>query len=69
MEKNTTSLIYRIFAALLSIVLLVLSGFAAYQIVTLNVLPSKLLLPVILMIVILNAILILLINFYVKYFL
>lgn len=63
MEKNTTSLIYRIFAALLSIVLLVLSGFAAYQIVTLNVLPSKLLLPVILMIVILNAILILLINF------
>lgn len=63
MEKNTTSLIYRIFATLLSIVLLVLSGFAAYQIVTLNVLPSKLLLPVILMIVILNAILILLINF------
>lgn len=63
MEKNTTSLIYRIFAALLSIVLLVLSGFAAYQIVTLNVLPSNLLLPVILMIVILNAILILLINF------
>ena len=47
MEKNTTSLIYRIFAALLSIVLLVLSGFAAYQIVTLNVLPSNLLLPVI----------------------
>lgn len=63
MEKNTTSLIYRIFAALLSIVLLVLSGFAAYQIVTLNVLPSKLLLPVILMIVILNTILILLMNF------
>lgn len=63
MEKNTTSLIYRIFAALLSIVLLVLSGFAAYQIVTLNVLPSNLLLPVILIIVILNAILILLINF------
>lgn len=63
MEKNTTSLIYRIFAALLSIVLLALSGFAVYQIVTLNVLPSKLLLPVILMIVILNAILILLINF------
>lgn len=63
MEKNTTSLIYRIFAALLSIVLLVLSGFAAYQIVTLNVLPSNLLLPVILMIVILNAILILLMNF------
>lgn len=63
MEKNTTSLIYRIFATLLSIVLLVLSGFAVYQIVTLNVLPSKLLLPVILMIVILNAILILLINF------
>lgn len=63
MEKNTTSLIYRIFAALLSIVLLVLSGFAAYQIVTLNVLPSKLLLPVILIIVILNAILILLMNF------
>lgn len=63
MEKNTTSLIYRIFAALLSIVLLALSGFAAYQIVTLNVLPSNLLLPVILMIVILNAILILLINF------
>lgn len=63
MEKNTTSLIYRIFATLLSIVLLVLSGFAAYQIVTLNVLPSKLLLPVILMIVILNAILILLMNF------
>ena len=62
MEKNTTSLIYRIFAALLSIVLLVLSGFAAYQIVTLNVLPSNLLLPVILIIVILNAILILLIN-------
>lgn len=63
MEKNTTSLIYRMFAALLSIVLLVLSGFAAYQIVTLNVLPSKLLLPVILMIVILNTILILLMNF------
>lgn len=63
MEKNTTSLIYRIFAALLSIVLLVLSGFAAYQIVTLNVLPSNLLLPVILIIVILNAILILLMNF------
>lgn len=63
MEKNTTSIIYRIFAALLSIVLLVLSGFAAYQIVTLNVLPSNLLLPVILIIVILNAILILLINF------
>lgn len=63
MEKNTTSLIYRIFAALLSIVLLVLSGFAVYQIVTLNVLPSNLLLPVILIIVILNAILILLINF------
>mgnify|MGYP004482444955 FL=1 len=63
MEKNTTSLIYRIFAALLSIVLLALSGFAAYQIVTLNVLPSNLLLPVILIIVILNAILILLINF------
>lgn len=63
MEKNTTSLIYRIFAALLSIVLLVLSGFAVYQIVTLNVLPSNLLLPVILMIVILNAILILLMNF------
>lgn len=63
MEKNTTSLIYRIFAALLSIVLLVLSGFAAYQIVTLNVLPNNLLLPVILIIVILNAILILLINF------
>lgn len=63
MEKNTTSLIYRIFAALLSIVLLALSGFAVYQIVTLNVLPSKLLLPVILMIVILNAILILLMNF------
>lgn len=63
MEKNTTSLIYRIFEALLSIVLLVLSGFAAYQIVTLNVLPSNLLLPVILIIVILNAILILLINF------
>lgn len=63
MEKNTTSLIYRIFATLLSIVLLVLSGFAAYQIVTLNVLPSKLLLPVILIIVILNAILILLMNF------
>ena len=63
MEKNTTSLIYRIFAALLSIVLLVLSGFAAYQIVTLNVLPSNLLLPVILIIVILNAILILLVNF------
>lgn len=63
MEKNTTSLIYRIFVALLSIVLLVLSGFAAYQIVTLNVLPSNLLLPVILIIVILNAILILLINF------
>ena len=63
MEKNTTSLIYRIFAVLLSIVLLVLSGFAAYQIVTLNVLPSNLLLPVILIIVILNAILILLINF------
>lgn len=63
MEKNTTSLIYRIFAALLSIVLLALSGLAVYQIVTLNVLPSKLLLPVILMIVILNAILILLINF------
>ncbi len=63
MEKNTTSLIYRVFAALLSIVLLVLSGFAAYQIVTLNVLPSNLLLPVILIIVILNAILILLINF------
>ena len=62
MEKNTTSLIYRIFAALLSIVLLVLSGFAAYQIVTLNVLPSNLLLPVILIIVILNAILILLMN-------
>lgn len=63
MEKNTTSLIYRIFAALLSIVLLALSGFAVYQIVTLNVLPSNLLLPVILIIVILNAILILLINF------
>lgn len=63
MEKNTTSLIYRIFAALLSIVLLTLSGFAVYQIVTLNVLPSNLLLPVILIIVILNAILILLINF------
>lgn len=63
MEKNTTSLIYRIFAVLLSIVLLVLSGFAAYQIVTLNVLPSNLLLPVILIIVILNAILILLMNF------
>lgn len=63
MEKNTTSLIYRIFAALLSILLLVLSGFAAYQIVTLNVLPSNLLLPVILIIVILNAILILLMNF------
>lgn len=63
MEKNKTSLIYRIFAALLSIVLLVLSGFATYQIVTLNVLPSNLLLPVILIIVILNAILILLINF------
>lgn len=63
MEKNTTSLIYRIFAALLSIVLLVLSGFAVYQIVTLNVLPSNLLLPVILIIVILNAILILLMNF------
>lgn len=63
MEKNTTSLIYRIFAALLSIVLLALSGFAVYQIVTLNVLPSKLLLPVILMIVILNVILILLMNF------
>lgn len=63
MEKNTTSLIYRIFAALLSIVLLVLSGFAAYQIVTLNVLPSNLLLPVILIIVIVNAILILLMNF------
>lgn len=63
MEKNKTSLIYRIFAALLSIVLLVLSGFAAYQIVTLNVLPSNLLLPVILIIVILNAILILLMNF------
>lgn len=63
MEKNTTSLIYRIFALLLSIVLLVLSGFAAYQIVTLNVLPSNLLLPVILIIVILNAILILLVNF------
>lgn len=63
MEKNTTSLIYRIFAALLSIVLLVLSGFVAYQIVTLNVLPSNLLLPVILIIVILNAILILLMNF------
>ena len=63
MEKNTTSLIYRIFAALLSIVLLALSGFAVYQIVTLKVLPSNLLLPVILMIVILNAILILLINF------
>ena len=56
MEKNTTSLIYRIYAALLSIVLLALSGFAVYQIVTLNVLPSKLLLPVILMIEILNAI-------------
>lgn len=63
MEKNTTSLIYRIFAALLSIVLLVLSGFVAYQIVTLNVLPSNLLLPVIFIIVILNAILILLMNF------
>ena len=63
MEKNTTSLIYRIFAAFLSIVLLVLSGFVAYQIVTLNVLPSNLLLPVILIIVILNAILILLMNF------
>lgn len=63
MEKNKTSLIYRIFAALLSIVLLALSGFATYQIVTLNVLPSNLLLPVILIIVILNAILILLINF------
>lgn len=63
MEKNKTSLIYRIFAAILSIVLLVLSGFAVYQIVTLNVLPSNLLLLVILIIVILNAILILLINF------
>ncbi len=63
MEKNTTSLIYRIFALLLSIVLLVLSGFAAYQIVTLNILPGNLLLPVILIIVILNAILILLVNF------
>lgn len=63
MEKNTTSLIYRIFAALLSIVLLILSGFAVYQIVTLNILPGNLLLPVILIIVILNAILILLVNF------
>lgn len=62
-KKNKKSLGFRIFAILLSIVLVGLMGFAIYQIISLNVLPSKLLIPVICVLALLTLILLLLLNF------
>lgn len=60
-KKN--NIFFVVFAILISILLIVFSAYVIYQILTLNILPSKLLIPVCLIVVLIVLILLVLLNF------
>lgn len=62
-NPNQRSLGFTIFAIVLSIVLVVTAGIMVYEILKLAILPSNILMPVILVIILFSLILLLLINF------
>ena len=61
--KEKKSRGFQIFGIILSVLLVVALGFTVFEIFTLNVLPTNLLVPVVLILVILSLIAILLVNF------
>ena len=58
--------IYKVFAIILSIVLFITSGFLLLQIFTLNMLPTKLLVPISIVVLLLDLIFVVLLNFFLK---
>ena len=62
-QEGKKSIVFIIFAILLSIVLVVFTGALIYQLYKLQVLPDSILVPVILAIVLFGLILLLLLNF------
>lgn len=62
-NPNQRSLGFTIFAIVLSIVLVATAGIMVYEILKLEILPSNILMPVILVIILFSSILLLLINF------
>lgn len=55
---------YKVFAIVLSILLLIVSGFMVFQIFKLNMLPNKLLIPISIIVLLIDAIFIVILNFF-----
>lgn len=65
-QKENKSLIFQIFAIFCSVILVALTIWLVYQICVLNVLPMKLLLPIIIVLILVDLIFLILINFSVR---
>lgn len=62
-KTRKKSVLYIVFAIVLSIVLIAVSGYLIYQLLTLNILPGKLLMPVCSIVILVVLILLVLLNF------